>query len=126
MSDFRAYSTMPRSYLQTTGQTCAGRAYVSNRVFDAIAAGTVVLSDDVAGLSEMLPFVPTFSSAEQLRELARHWLEANEDTRATWVHEAQAKVREKHTFDVRVDELLRHLGEVVRGGSSLVESLSST
>jgi len=101
------------------------RGYVSNRVFDALAAGSLVLSDRVAGMEDVLPGVPRYSSQEQLGELTRRWLDpARRSERLELVASAQRVVAARHTFDRRLDELLAALTGKVDGGERLVCGLN--
>jgi O-antigen biosynthesis protein len=79
----------------------AAHGFISNRIFDALAAGTLVISDPVEGLEDLLgDAVPTFSDADELENLVRHFL-AERDDRAQRVQQGMEHVREHHTFDAR-------------------------
>ena len=88
--------------------------YISNRVYDALACGTLVLSDDVPGLAERFgEAVAIYRSAEELRELVERLLA---DPRE--LHRRGQLGREivlgGHTFAHRIDELLAVVQERVR------------
>lgn len=79
--------------------------FVSNRLFDAAACGARVLSDDVAGASELFGgLVRTFTDTAQVRELLAEvptgWPAYDERVRL-----AERVVRE-HSFDRRAETLV--------------------
>jgi spore maturation protein CgeB len=85
--------------------------YISNRVYDALACGTLVLSDEVPGLTERFgDAVVCFSSPEQLRELVARFLNDPRERRRRG-ELGRELVLESHTFAHRVDELLAMLDE---------------
>jgi spore maturation protein CgeB len=88
---------------------------ISNRIFDALAAGAVVVSDPVAGLEEMFgDLVPTYGSSDELEQLVRGLLE-DDSRRKELVHEAAELVAERHTFMNRAEVLMTHLRPLVAG-----------
>jgi len=85
--------------------------YISNRVYDALACGALVLSDDVPGLAERFgEAVAVYRSAEELRELVDGLL-ADPRERRRRSELGRAVVLEGHTFAHRVDQLLSIVGE---------------
>jgi O-antigen biosynthesis protein len=80
--------------------------FLSNRLFDAVASGARVVSDDVAGLSEV--FGDTVKVARSATELAalvtgdREAVFAGETERLA----AAARVAQKHSFSARAAELM--------------------
>lgn len=100
--------------------------YVSNRLFDALAAGSLVITDPVVGLEDVIPNLPTYETAAELGHAVRYWLDpANASERAGLIQGAQALIRTGHTFDQRVDELLAALVDLVPGGEELAGDLSN-
>ena len=88
--------------------------YISNRVYDALACGALVLSDDVPGLAERFDdAVVVYRSAEQLHELIDRLL-ADPAERRRRAEAGRAIVLAGHTFAHRVDELLAIVGERAR------------
>jgi GT2 family glycosyltransferase/spore maturation protein CgeB len=85
---------------------------VSNRIFDALACGAFVISDDVAGIDELFAgAVPTFTSREELHKLVDHYLK-NPAGRKLLSKRGQDIVRESHSFAARaaqIDELAKPL-----------------
>ena len=88
--------------------------YISNRVYDALACGALVLSDDVPGLTERFgDAVVVYRSAEQLRELIERFL-ADPGERRRRGELGRAAVLGGHTFAHRVERLLSIVEERVR------------
>ncbi|HME01550.1 MAG TPA: glycosyltransferase [Solirubrobacteraceae bacterium] len=80
--------------------------YVSNRVYDALACGALVLSDEVPGLAERFgEAVATYRSGEELRELIDRLLSDPAERRRR-AELGRSIVIEGHTFAHRVDRLL--------------------
>jgi spore maturation protein CgeB/GT2 family glycosyltransferase len=80
--------------------------YISNRIYDALACGALVLSDDVPGLTERFgDAVAVYRSAEELHELIERLL-ADPAERRRRGEEGRAAVLAHHTFAHRIDELL--------------------
>ncbi|TDD73000.1 glycosyltransferase [Jiangella aurantiaca] len=79
--------------------------FVSNRVFDAVAAGGRVISDPVEGLTELFgPAVRTYSSPEELAALCA--LEPEEFCPPEALKLVSEEVRTVHSFDARARVLL--------------------
>jgi GT2 family glycosyltransferase/spore maturation protein CgeB len=92
-------------------QDMCEHGYISNRVYDALACGTLVLSDHVPGLSERFgEAVAVFHSPEELHELIEGLLADPQQLRRRG-EAGRAAVLAEHTFAHRVDELLRLVGE---------------
>jgi GT2 family glycosyltransferase/spore maturation protein CgeB len=91
---------------------------VSNRIFDVLASGGVVVSDRNDGIDELLPgVVPTFSSAVELREIVERLL-AHEGERAALAARGRAAVLAKHSLDHRAETIAPLLGSLLEGRSS--------
>ena len=73
----------------------------SNRIFDALACGTPVISDPVSWLpDDIAPFVHQVRDAHEVRDAARSIAEEDEDRRSE--RRALAlSMRETHSFDAR-------------------------
>jgi spore maturation protein CgeB len=79
----------------------AAHGFISNRIFDALAAGALVISDPVEGLDALLDgAVPTFSDADDLENLVRRLL-ADPDERTQKAERGMELIRRDHTFDAR-------------------------
>ncbi len=88
--------------------------YISNRIYDALACGALVLSDDVPGLAERFgDAVAVYRSPAELRELIERLL-ADPAERRRRGELGRAAVLADHTFAHRVDELLAVVQERVR------------
>jgi hypothetical protein len=80
--------------------------YASNRVYDALASGAVLLTDVVAGLEESFgAALTTYASREELRAHVDALL-ADPAARARIARRGRALVLAGHTFGHRVDALL--------------------
>ena len=86
----------------------AAEGYANNmRLFEATGMGTLLLTDELEGLSEV--FVPgrevvTYRHADELVEKAR-WYLGREDERATIAAAGQARTLRDHSYGARVREL---------------------
>lgn len=82
--------------------------FINNRVFEAVATGARVISDQVAGLNDVFgDMVATYDSLDELRELFDHRASrfggtAGAEQRATFV-------AEHHSFDARARQLVRYV-----------------
>ncbi len=80
--------------------------HLSNRLYDALACGAVVVSDEVPGLDEAFDgAVATWSTPEDLRTTVERLL-ADPEERAERSRRGRAAVLARHTFAHRADELL--------------------
>ncbi|HXC23149.1 MAG TPA: glycosyltransferase, partial [Solirubrobacteraceae bacterium] len=80
--------------------------YISNRIYDALACGAFVISDEVVGLTERFgDAVACFGSPQELRELIDRFLRDPHERRRRGELGRKA-VLAGHTFAHRVDEML--------------------
>lgn len=85
------------------------KGFLSNRIYDALAAGTFVISDEVESMdAELREGIETYRTREDLREKIRYYLEHPEKRREK-VDKGRAVVLEKHTFERRADRILSDL-----------------
>ena len=110
-AEFLANDQLPAAYasahvvLNDHHQFMANTGFLSNRLFDAAATGTRIISDPALGLSEVFgDFVRTYSSVEELTAIAR-------DVDAAFPSyserlEFAAQVAEHHSFSTRAAELI--------------------
>ena len=83
----------------------------NSRVFDAIAGGCLLISNGAKGVTELFgDAVPTFDSAETLRETIDYWTE-HEEERLERVQQLQEIVRNNHTYDHRAKIVAKHLSK---------------
>ena len=84
---------------------------VSNRVFDALACGTCVISDDVPGMRELLDdAVVTFGTREEVGTVVRALLDDPEE-RARRAERGRRAVLAAHTWTHRAATLVRLVDE---------------
>jgi spore maturation protein CgeB len=85
------------------------KGFISNRIFDALASGAVVVSDRVAGLEEMFgDLVPTYSDAEELQDIVESLLK-DDERRLEISQSASRLVASKHTFSHRANDIIAEL-----------------
>jgi spore maturation protein CgeB len=85
--------------------------FASNRLYDAVACGALVLSDDIPGLAERFGgAVVTYESPEELKALIEHYL-AHPEERALRGAAGRELVLADHTFACRVDVLVALAGD---------------
>ena len=81
--------------------------FISNRLFDAVACGARVISDDIAGLGELFGgSVRVFRDPADLRRLVSDPWDANFPDLETRLRTAE-QVRASHSFDLRATQLIR-------------------
>jgi glycosyltransferase involved in cell wall biosynthesis len=86
----------------------AHEGFVSNRLFDAVAAGARVISDQVDGIDELFgSAVQTYSDPDELIALAAAGAAAFPDDDA--LTEGARRVGREHSFDARAAVLLEHV-----------------
>lgn len=78
---------------------------VNSRVFDAIAAGTLVISNGALGAHELFgDLLPTYGSSQELEGILWKFLRDDELRRKT-AEELQRRVLEQHTYDHRAAQV---------------------
>jgi GT2 family glycosyltransferase/spore maturation protein CgeB len=91
--------------------------YISNRIYDALASGAMVISDDLPELRESFgDAVVTYRTPEELERLISHYLESPEERREKG-RRGRELVLADHTFERRAEELLRHVTERLKDTS---------
>ena len=108
---FITYSDIPKVYQNTkividdANHVTKEYGAVNSRVFDALAAGVLVLTNGVSGAEETFKGVlPSFNTPKELDELLVYYME-NEEERIKLICKLQKMVREEHTYDKRVESL---------------------
>ena len=111
VADYVAFESLPSVYaaagvvLNDHWETMRRWGFVSNRIFDVIACGTPVISDDLPEIHDLFgTLVPTWSGPGGLRA-AIEALEADPEGTARRTAEARDLVVDRHTFDHRVAQL---------------------
>ncbi|MBE6497308.1 MAG: glycosyltransferase [Methanobrevibacter sp.] len=86
--------------------------FPSNRLFDALACGTFVISDKIPSAETLFEgSIITYDDADDLNEKIDYYL-AHEDERVKLAEKGRKIVLENHTFDKRVEEILSALCEL--------------
>ena len=92
--------------------TMRTNGFVANRVFDVLASGGVVVSDDVGGLHRMFgSTVPVYRDADELESLLRNLL-SNSPMRRKLSRQGRDLVWSEHTLDHRAATMLELLDEL--------------
>ena len=87
--------------------------FPSNRLFDALACGTFVISDKIDSAKDLFEnTVVTYEDADDLDKKLTFYLE-NEDARIELKEKGRRIVLSKHTFDHRVEEILETLKNII-------------
>lgn len=113
-----AYEEMPEVYRRAkivlddaTASTRVTGA-VNSRVYDALAAGCLVLSNNERGARETFRgMLPTFHDQASLREQLERYLSDDALRKAT-VEKLQRFVAENHTYEIRAEQLLSTLPDL--------------
>ena len=83
--------------------------FPSNRLFDALACGTFVISDKIPSAETLFEgTVVTYDDKDDLNEKLDYYLTHDEE-RLKMVEKGKEIVLKHHTFDNRVDEILNEL-----------------
>ncbi len=92
---------------------------LSNRLYDAAAAGAFVISDHVAGIEhEFDGGIATYADGAQLRELVARYLAAPQERR-TMAARARAAVLAGHTFDHRASVIVTEAVSLARAAPTV-------
>lgn len=109
---FVDYKDMPKIYNNTkiliddANRVTKPFGSVNSRVFDALASGTLVITNGLLGAKDTFEDkLPTYSTSEELQETLRYYLE-HEKEREELVTELQMFVREYHSYDYRAEQLM--------------------
>lgn len=104
---FVVYEDIPKVYQNTkividdANHVTKSYGAVNSRVFDALAAGALVLTNGVVGAKETFQgLLPSFENEEDFNEKLTYYLE-HDDERQELILKLQQFVLENHTYDVR-------------------------
>ena len=87
----------------------AAEGFVSNKVFDILASGGFVISDQNPGVSRLFGrVVPQYRDADHLKELVKYFLD-NEEERERLMMEGR-RIALEHTYQARARQFARDLG----------------
>ena len=104
--DLRHFYSSASIVLNDTWEDMRAAGFISNRIYDALACGAFVLSDDVAGLADEFDGgVAVYSDEAGLREAVERYLDAPALRRET-AERGRSAVLERHTFERRAAALL--------------------
>ncbi|MGL5063500.1 MAG: glycosyltransferase family protein, partial [Microcoleus sp.] len=93
-------------------QTMSQNGFISNRLFDAAACGATIISDKIAGLSEIFgDRVVTYSDAKELPKLIADCAQKRSQNWQQRIEFSQY-IRQHHTFDRRVGEMLQAIEQL--------------
>lgn len=108
---FVLYEDMPKIYQNTkividdANHVTKEYGAVNSRVFDALAAGVLVMTNGLIGAQETFDgWLPSFETTEDFNEKLLYYLE-NDAEREALVTKLQQFVLENHTYDVRANQL---------------------
>jgi GT2 family glycosyltransferase len=105
--DLPGYYASAAIVLNDHWREAAEAGFLNNRLYDALAAGGFVISDQVDGLQEEFDDgVVSYRDAADLIRLVDRYL-ADPAARAERAERGRRAVLERHTFSHRVDEILR-------------------
>lgn len=135
------YAQIPRIYASTrivvddANSSIINWGGINSRVFDALAAGALVITNSKIGSEELFEgLLPCYESAEDLTKKINYFLE-NENERIKLVERLKGIILQKHTYAIRADyakEALLRLGRALQisievdssdGCPSLLENL---
>lgn len=112
-----SYNDMPKVYASTkivvddANSVTKEWGSVNSRVFDALGAGALVITNGVKGGEEVFNgLLPTYDSAESLQNLLHEYL-SNESKRLLLVQQLQKIVQEHHTYQERAHTVFTVLRE---------------
>ena len=103
--DLARYYSAASIVLNDHWDDMGAEGFISNRVYDALACGAFVISDDVEGIAaEFDGAVPTYRGRAELEALIERYLTDPGERRRLAEH-GQSVVLARHTFDVRAGAL---------------------
>lgn len=101
----KAYSSC-KVLLNDHWEDMAEKGFISNRLFDGLAAGAFIISDEIQGAREIFGDVlVTYSNADELHDLIDYYLD-NDLERVKKVEKGREIVLANHTFSKRAEHIL--------------------
>ena len=85
--------------------------YISNRLFDALACETLIISDEVSSIDLFEGAVVTYDGVDDLNEKIKFYLN-NDEERRLKVGKGRKIVLDNHTFEKRVEYILNCLKNI--------------
>ena len=90
------------------------KGFISNRIFDAGACGACIVSDEASGISELFGnAVVIYRNAAKLKHIVNDLL-SNREKRKAKGEKLRDIVRTGHSFENRVDDILKVIEEIDR------------
>lgn len=84
-----------------------GKGFISNRVFDGLACGAFIISDNVYGIeAEFGESVQVYNSKSELHDFLDYYIENQAEAKQK-VLKGMRRVREAHTFDIRAEQFAK-------------------
>jgi len=80
------------------------KGFISNRIFDGLACGAFIITDDVKYIGELKEFVQSYNKAEDLKALVDHYL-SYPDKRKQISSKGREYILNNHTFEHRAKQL---------------------
>jgi spore maturation protein CgeB len=94
---YKAYSST-RILLNDHWDDMRERGFISNRIFDSIACGTVILTDHVRGIEDLFPgAVVYYDDANQLEDKIQEALK---------IESVDSDLVKEHTYERRVQKII--------------------
>ncbi len=121
------HEDMPSVYASTkivlddvTRQTQTDSA-VNNRIYDAIATGSLVITNGDRGAREVFgDKLPTFYDQDTLEQMLDYYIN-NPDERKLIVEELQSIILEKHTYKKRAEQFMEQLVKFINSTRVLIK-----
>ncbi|MBU5670964.1 glycosyltransferase family protein [Paenibacillus brevis] len=89
------------------------KGFLSNRIFDALAAEAFIVTDKVRGLEEVFGNeIVTYSTPEELKTLLRYYME-NKELREELSKKYSRIVRDQHTYLQRVEKFIDTFDQIL-------------
>jgi len=79
------------------------KGFVSNRIYDGLASGAFIITDEVKDMGKIKDYVCVYETAAELKELVEYYL-SHPEQRIKKVNEALVYIQENHTFDHRAKQ----------------------
>lgn len=122
------YADMPRVYASTrlviddANHTCKAWGAANSRVFDALAAGALVITNSASVSEDVFGGrLPVYRDRDELTRLVRYYLE-NEEQRRELVRQLRTEVLQRHTYPYRAREVRQFLHQAFLAERVLVEA----
>lgn len=110
--DVHKYYSSCKILLNDHWEDMRNEDFPSNRLFDALACGTFVISDKIPSADTLFEgSIVTYDSVDDLNEKINYYLD-HEDERVKIAEKGKKIVLENHTFDNRICEILETLEEL--------------